>query len=116
MLWNIWRLELKIFLGPTRPDGAVTLVCVCATSLLQYWVLFNFVPSLISKDHCHGMFFVVNFIGNNAVWIIVAMTTERFIVVMVPLKGLETDVSLVVRDLREMGPILLRFALYSWEF
>ena len=55
--------------------------------LFQYWCLFNFAPFLITSPHCHAMFFVVNFVNNYAVWIIVAMTIERFIAVYFPLKA-----------------------------
>ena len=55
--------------------------------LLQYWFLFNFFSSLITKAHCHAMFFVVNFFSNWSVWTILAMTLERFIVVVFPLKA-----------------------------
>ena len=53
--------------------------------LLQYWLLFNFYPQLITEGHCHAMYFVVNTINNYSAWIVVAMTTERFVAVRFPL-------------------------------
>lgn len=52
--------------------------------LLQYWILFNFYQSSITKTHCNFMFFVVNFVGNYAHWCVVAFTIDRFLAVCFP--------------------------------
>ena len=54
--------------------------------LLQYWLLFNFFTKALTEEHCNGMYFVVNFFGNFSHWTIVAITLDRFVVVIFPLK------------------------------
>eukprot|EP00111_Clytia_hemisphaerica_P020279 TCONS_00059765-protein len=57
--------------------------------LLQYWILFNFEPRVLTEAHCKGMFFVVNFFGNYSHWIIVCFSIDRFIAIRYPMKGLQ---------------------------
>ena len=66
------------------------------------------------------MFFIVNFIGNNAVWLIVVMTTERFIVVMFPLKGKHSSFTNYLfyerENLRALNLKIKQMALNSGNF
>ena len=57
--------------------------------LLQYWILFNFEPRVLTEAHCKGMFFVVNFLGNYSHWIIVCFSIDRFIAIRYPMKALQ---------------------------
>ena len=80
---HIRNLTTAIYMAALAILDTIVLVL----GLSQYWVILTFFPHLISKAYCHTKFIVVNCVGNCAVWTIVAMTAERFIVVMFPLKA-----------------------------
>ena len=66
---------------------AVTDTLMLLLGLLQYWILFNFFPTVLTKAHCKGMFFVVKLFGNYSHWIVVCFSIDRFIAVQFPIKS-----------------------------
>lgn len=77
--------------GRTSPTYIVMLsvldTIMLYLGLLQYWILFNFAPTVLTDAHCKGMFFMVNFIGNYSHWIIVLFTVDRFLAVCFPVQS-----------------------------
>jgi len=67
---------------------AVTDTLMLLLGLLQYWVLFNFLPTVLTDAHCKGMFFVVNAFGNYSHWIIVCFSIDRLIAVRFPMRSI----------------------------